>query len=305
MIRVSVVIPTYNRSMIVVNAISSVIAQTYKNIEILVVDDGSTDDTAERLSCFGSRIRYIKKENGGVSSARNQGIKMASGELIAFLDSDDEWLPEKTEKQVKYLNKRPDFGMVICDCLFFDQNGHYIRKSNRRLVLPKDGYVSHDVLMYPSLIPSTAIIRKNVLMDVGLFDETLITAEDLDLHLKISAKYKIGLIEDHLVKCILAGGLSDLNTSYDDHVKVVENYLSNENINIDSKIRKKAIYKACLEAADGKNWSGNWRKGLFYTIKAMNHIYSIKCIPEILYYFIKSIRFIISKSKMNEFIAFS
>ena len=98
--KVSVVIPTYNSSQFIVETLESVFAQTYKDYEIIVVDDGSTDNTKEVLQPYTSRIKYIYKENGGPASARNVGIKSAQGEYIAFLDSDDRWLPEKLEKHI-------------------------------------------------------------------------------------------------------------------------------------------------------------------------------------------------------------
>ena len=111
---VSAIIPTYNRAHLVTEAIDSVLAQTYPHIEVIVVDDGSTDDTMARLAPYGSRIRVIRQENAGPAAARNKGIAASSGGLVAFLDSDDLWLPAKIERQVRLLQKA---GTSIPCCL--------------------------------------------------------------------------------------------------------------------------------------------------------------------------------------------
>src|SRR5258708_5856521 len=105
--RVSVIIPSYNCGRYVTEAVDSALAQTHPPAEVIVVDDGSTDDTEERLRPYSGRIRYLRKENGGVATARNRGIHEAVGELIAFLDSDDSWHPRKLEIQIEYLRQNP------------------------------------------------------------------------------------------------------------------------------------------------------------------------------------------------------
>ena len=126
---VSVVIPTYNRAYIVGRTIESVLAQTYSPVEILVIDDGSTDDTPAVVGRFGDRVRYIRQPNGGVAVARNHGFAEARGEFVALLDSDDEWLPWKLEAQVAFLRRHPELGMCWTDMIAVDDDG--------RLVSPK------------------------------------------------------------------------------------------------------------------------------------------------------------------------
>ena len=118
--RVSVVIPTYNRSRALVRALESVFAQTEPVLETIVVDDGSTDDTQAVLAGFGSRVRAIRKSNGGAGAARNAGIEAARGEFVAFLDDDDAWLPEKNREQVRILDSRPEVGITSSGVLFID-----------------------------------------------------------------------------------------------------------------------------------------------------------------------------------------
>ena len=109
---VSVIIPTYNSSQYIKEAIDSVLAQTYKNFEIIVIDDGSTDNTKEVLAPYLSVIKYIYKNNGGPASARNRGIKEANGEFVAFLDADDVWKPDRLARGVDILDQRPEVGLI-------------------------------------------------------------------------------------------------------------------------------------------------------------------------------------------------
>ena len=120
---VSVIIPTYNNAAYLVESVESVLNQSYRNIELIVVDDGSTDNTQAVLAGFGDRLRYVRKANGGPSSARNLGIQMARGQLIAFQDADDLWLPEKLALQVAYFHLHPEVGVVFTGSLRFNENG--------------------------------------------------------------------------------------------------------------------------------------------------------------------------------------
>jgi len=117
--RVSVIIPTYNRAQMLVECLESVISQTFTDYEVIVIDDGSTDDTGELVKPYLDRIEYIKHENKGNAAARNSGLDIARGELIAFLDSDDLWLPGKLEREVDYLDGHPDVDMVCANGIFF------------------------------------------------------------------------------------------------------------------------------------------------------------------------------------------
>src|SRR3989344_8773435 len=122
---ISVIIPTYNRALMVKRAIESVLAQSYENFEIIVADDGSTDDTKEALSGYinSGKIKYIFQDNAGPGAARNAGIKHAKGELVAFLDSDDEWVPDKLEKQIKIFESRGKDAAVFSNIEYIDENG--------------------------------------------------------------------------------------------------------------------------------------------------------------------------------------
>jgi len=267
--KVSIIIPTYNRAHCISSTINSALNQTYPNIEIIVVDDGSNDGTAEAVSDFGSKISYFYKQNGGVSSARNFGITKSSGELIAFLDSDDIWLPEKLEKQVTYLNNNLDFGMVLCDCFYVDSKGIRTGISNRRSVLPHDGYLFREILLNPSLLPSSVLVKKTLLVQVNSFDENLRTAEDLDLHIKLSQLTKIGLLEEPLLDFMRGhDGLSILSSTYDDHVYVIERFFNLNGSGIDKAVQQESLFRTYQEAAKGKFYKLELLAGFRYGIKA-------------------------------------
>ena len=195
---VSVIIPTYNRAAIVTQAIDSVLQQTFTDYELIVVDDASTDDTAERLQGrYGERICYIKKpSNTGPSATRNAGIQMARGIYIAFLDDDDEWLPEKLALQVPILQQNPDVGLVYCGCLLVDERGASVGQVKPE----KRGYIFNDLLHKNHLITSASLIRKELLKKTGGFDETLAACEDWDLWIRISQHCLIEYVEGQLLR---------------------------------------------------------------------------------------------------------
>lgn len=208
---VSVVIPTYNREKYISRAISSVLYQNWKEYEIIVVDDGSTDNTKEVLSLFGSKIIYISHPyNKGVSAARNTGIKNARYPFIAFLDSDDYWLPEKLSYQMEFFMNNPD--AIACQTQEI-----WIRKGKR--VNPKKRHMkpSGDIFI-PSLrlclvSPSAVMLKRSIFDEIGLFDEDLPVCEDYDLWLRISCKYHVNLIDKPLV--VKEGGhLDQLSSRY-------------------------------------------------------------------------------------------
>ena len=198
---VSVIIPTYNRVHLIGKAIKSVLNQTYQDFEIIVIDDGSTDNTGEIIRSFkDKRVKYIKKykENKGISVARNIGIKMARGKYIALLDSDDEWLPEKLDKQVKILqSESPEVGVVCSWSYNIDEKGNYISK---RYLPKKDGYIYEDLLSTNPISVPTVLIRKECFNRVGLFDDLLNAQEDWDMWIRIAKYYRFALIKIPLVK---------------------------------------------------------------------------------------------------------
>jgi glycosyltransferase involved in cell wall biosynthesis len=192
---VSIIIPTYNRAKLLKEAVDSVLTQTYRDLEIIVVDDGSTDETSALMATYGERVRYIRQENAGVSAARNRGICASTGKYIGFLDDDDTYLATKIERQVEYLTKHPEIGFVHCRYYVMDEAGNYLHKIG---LLP-EGNVLPELLCRNFLWMSAPLISRACLEQVGGFDEHLSTAADYDLWLRIAqAGYTFGCIQQPL-----------------------------------------------------------------------------------------------------------
>jgi len=194
---VSVVIPTFNRALMTCRAIQSVFNQSFNNYEIIVVDDGSTDNTSEVIKKkWNGKITYIRYQNNkGGSYARNIGIKKSRGRYIAFLDSDDEWLPLKLEKQVDFFEKcKPLVGAVYC--LYYKKKD-ILKKFNSK---KEHGYVYYVLLSgwCPS-ITSSIMIRNEVFKQGKKFDETLTSFQDYDLWIRIAKEWEFEVVREHLV----------------------------------------------------------------------------------------------------------
>jgi glycosyltransferase involved in cell wall biosynthesis len=202
--KVSVVLPTYNRGWTVREAIESVLDQRHCNVELIVVDDGSTDETCTLLATYGNRLRVLRQPNRGVSAARNTGIRAASGELIALLDSDDAWLPGKLAAQVDFFSRHPQ--ALICQTEeIWIRNGARVNPSKRHR--KESGMIFERSLALCLVSPSAVMMRKSLLDEVGLFDESLPACEDYDLWLRIAWRYPIHLIDQPLI--IKRGGHAD------------------------------------------------------------------------------------------------
>lgn len=199
--KVSVIIPTCNRARYLVDAIDSVLNQTYQDFDLIIVDDGSTDDTREAVKKYaGLKVRYFYKENSGISSTRNFGIKKAESEFIAFLDSDDMWYPDKLFLQVEYLNKNSHIYLCNTDVEFINGEKQTLGYSNRRQKHPVDGMIFKYVFKHHGVVMSSIVIRRKVFEKIGMFDENLPIGEDTDLFLRIARSFGIGLIAQPLMK---------------------------------------------------------------------------------------------------------
>lgn len=201
---VSVIIPTYNRARMVARAVDSVLNQEFRDFELIVVDDGSTDDSARILDGYGERLTLLRQPNSGVSAARNRGVRKASGELIAFLDSDDLWLPGKLSRQVAFFREHPE-------ALINQTEEIWIRNGRRANPKKRHRKISGDIFV-PSLelclvSPSAVMLRKEIFDEIGLFDEDLPACEDYDMWLRISCRHPVYLIDTPLI--IKNGGHPD------------------------------------------------------------------------------------------------
>ena len=228
--KVSVIIPTYNRAILLGRAIESVLNQTFQDFELIIIDDGSTDNTDEVIKEFqkkDNRIVYLKHDkNRGGSAARNTGIKASRGEYIAFLDSDDEWLPEKLEKQINVFKKLSDnIGLVY--------SGYYEVLEQNVEVLSKiipifKGDIYKNILKSNILGSPTPLIRKICFEKAGLFDETLLSCQDWDLWIRIAKYYKFDFLKEILAKYYIHGNQisTNLNNKILSRKKIFEKYYS-------------------------------------------------------------------------------
>ncbi len=264
------IIPTYNRRELLLRALDSVISQTCPIDEIIVVDDGSTDGSQAAVhERHGDRIRYVWQENAGVSAARNHGMSIARGKYFALLDSDDEWLPEKTSLQLEWLRAHPDFGMVLCDVQRIDGERRPIDIFRRRDFIPEDGWILRWIIHNPALAPASVMFRREVFEDVGGFDEALRTAEDLDFHLRAAHRWKIGVVEKPLVRAMRGhDGLSAEASTYDDYIGVVERAVESARGTVDPESLQLALAATYARNAKGLLIQRRWRDGALLALKA-------------------------------------
>ena len=197
---VSVVIPNYNYAHFLREAIDSVLAQTYSDIEIIVVDDGSSDASSEVLESYGKRIRTVFQKNQGVSAARNNGAEISRGEFIAFLDADDSWLPAKLEKQSEIFAADPELGMVHVGFVEIDEAGRELLERTNGL----EGRVAEELLRFERSVilggGSGIMVRREAFVVVGGFDLRMSTSADWDLFYRISSGYSVGFVPEVLLK---------------------------------------------------------------------------------------------------------
>jgi glycosyltransferase involved in cell wall biosynthesis len=204
---VSVIVPTFNRRKLVVNAIRSVLCQTYRDYEIIVVDDGSTDDTAEALTPYMDRIRYVYQANLGASAAKNRGVQLARGKWISVLDSDDLWLPTKLEAQLKVvaiLGK--DFGACFTNCDFFG-NAHVIPSAfelaglhEERTFGPLEEPFKVILARHPAICIQSLLVLRSLVEYPSGFDERLVVTEDADLLFRLAFNTKFCFVNERLVR---------------------------------------------------------------------------------------------------------
>lgn len=194
---VSAIIPTYNNAAMAVEAVESVLAQSWPRVEVFVVDDGSTDDTAERLKRFGARITLIRQEHRGPPFARNAGIRASTGAFVAFLDSDDLWMPEKLARCLPPF-ENPEVGVVY--------TGVRIREVDSGRVYPLtqytlNGWMARDLFLEcKGVNTSTLVVRRTALDRVGLFDEELFRAQDWDLMVRLAEAWQYAHVPDLLTE---------------------------------------------------------------------------------------------------------
>jgi glycosyltransferase involved in cell wall biosynthesis len=264
--QVSVIIPTYNRGWIIKEAIDSVLAQDYTEFELIVVDDGSTDHTSDVLDSYRNVIKVLSQKNKGVSAARNRGIAEASGKFIAFLDSDDIWLPQKLSVQIEFFNQTPD--ALICQTEeVWIRNG--LRVNPKKRHKKPSGMIFKPSLELCLVSPSAVMIQRGLFDRVGGFDETLPACEDYDLWLRISCRFPIHLVDTALI--IKRGGHDDQlskRAGLDKfRIKAIEKIIKSGLLSDDQhRAAVKTLKNKCDIYAAGCRKRGREEEALYYTL---------------------------------------
>lgn len=191
---VSVIIATFNCARYLPYALDSVFQQTYPHFEVLVIDDGSNDDTKTVMQSYLSKVTYLTQKNSGVAAARNNGVRNAKGEYISFLDADDLWEPDKLELQVRYLESHPDVAVAFGDMSSFNENGTFSFSVQKSFPV-YEGWIFERLLVNNFVMNITTMVRKSIVLELNGFDEDLRIASDYHLYLRIALRYEFGYID--------------------------------------------------------------------------------------------------------------
>jgi len=243
--KVDIIIPTYNRKEFLKRAVSSVYNQSYQSWNLFIIDDGSTDGASDEF--HGKKTKILKwKNNKGVSYARNQGILKSASDWIAFLDSDDEWLPQKLEKQVAYIKNHPRYPLVHCNEIWLRKGKILNQKKKHK---KQGGRIFTRSVRLCCISPSAVLVKRSLLKEVGLFREDFPVCEDFELWLRITARYELGFLEEPLL--IKHGGHEDqLSKKYPAmdywRLKALYPHLGNNNLSLAErkKVKETLIEKS-------------------------------------------------------------
>lgn len=253
---VSVVVPAYNAERWIGETLESILGQTLPPAEVIVIDDGSVDGTAGVVRGFGTRVQYTRQENAGASAARNHGIALARGEYIAFLDADDLWLPEKLEKQLTLLERKPELKWVYSDSFIFADGcpeattrvGHHLKL--------RSGNIFEALLLGDFIASPTPLIHREVFARLGVFliqPPRLVYAEDWEMWLRIAQYYPVGLVHEPLARYRMSkDSISQSFGSMRRHEVVIEllERTIQRNPNVTATLANKALHNACLASAE-------------------------------------------------------
>lgn len=223
---VSVVIASYNMGQYLPQAVESVLSQSYDNVEVQIVDDGSTDDTARIVQQWleDERVRVYAQPNAGQARAKNQAVALSRGRFVAFLDADDVWLPGKLQRQMDLFRGRPELGVVYSDYQCIDGEGRPLQKGVTRM---RRGWVSGPLLVENFIAYSAGVVRRECLERHGCFDETLGMGIDYDLWLRLSAHYQFDFVPEPTVRYrIWAGQMSrNYRKRYQSAIRIMQGFL--------------------------------------------------------------------------------
>ncbi|MFC1668274.1 glycosyltransferase [Chlamydiota bacterium] len=280
--KVSVIIPVYNKAKYISFALQSVLNQTVKDIEIIVIDDGSTDNLKEVIKPYLSRITFYEQKNQGASTARNKGIEFAKGDFICLLDADDIWLPNKIEKQLDVFRLYPDCGLVYSNGIVIDENGEetgsIIHNSRFR---GYNGLIFRKLLMKNVIPTLSVVIKKKFIVNSLLFDSKYKASQDYDFWLRLAKKCEFYYINEVLFKYrITKDGITAKYNEimYQDHITILKN--------IDNEIKLNVIDKIFKQIGLSLHYYA-WGKDLFiqnqFSKARIKYISSFLCFPLYVY----------------------
>jgi len=269
--KISVIIPTYNSRKFIVDAIESVLKQTYQDIEIIICDDGSTDSTGEIVKRYGNRIVYRYQNNRGPSAARNMGIIMAKGEYVAFLDADDIWLPEKMSIQLEEIEKSDSIGLVTCPRYILSNDG------NVELYQPEiNGLTKNEllrILVMNNVIGggSSVLIRKRCFDELGLFDERLLVSEDTDMWFRICKKFVIRCTAQPLLQYRVLNGSQSYypERNLKSQLLYLDKVFADNEMHMSSFHKSKALCERFLSGAWSFMCVCNYKKAREYILRSL------------------------------------
>ena len=270
--RVSVIIPAYNRAHLIGETLESVLNQTFKDLEVIIVDDGSTDDTKSVVSRYNGPIKYIYQSNQGLPGARNTGISAANGEYIAFTDSDDLWISDKLQRQVDLLDAEPQVGMVYCGYQFVGASCEYLPLPEIYRLHPlQRGCILRDLFRFDFIPSTTVMVRRRCLDETGPFDTTLnLASEDWDLWLRFAKRYEISYVDKTLALIRVHDGNWASERVAVGTVQVILKHLSSEDTRAALGNEWKPVYRdRYIAVANYYYNSGEMKKARKFYLKAL------------------------------------
>jgi len=269
---VSVIIHTYNNERFMAETVESVLNQTYKDYEIIVVDDGSVDGTRDALMPYMQKIRYHYKENGGIASAKNAGIGLSQAEFVAFLDHDDLWAPDKLQLQMEHFNENPQIGLVYAKYTSF-RDGKELRTKPEK---GYSGWIFKELLSKSFIQTSTVVVKRECLDAVGPYDETFSLGDEYDMFLRIARKFQCGFVDKGLTRY----RVHDTNASNNDFLfdnenlgvykKIYNNFTDLDGV--EKKILRKRIARYSMKVAEGLYSQGKLEESKEYQKEANNFL---------------------------------
>lgn len=279
--RVSVVIPTYNQARFLSEVVGSALAQMYRDLEIIVIDDGSSDNTPEVASTFPPVVRYFRQENQGSASARNRGIELANGEYLAFIDSDDILLEDALQKSVAFLDQHPEAGFCYGQFYTIDESGRPLRLRRPRgatATFVQDGkeeiahLLFHDY--HDAIHLSTTLVRRSCFEEVGLFDTRLRVNQDVDMFIRLAKRFAVGHLAEPLAKVRFHSqsitAKSGVEVIQSPHTAVLESVFEDAELGpLYSHLQKKAYFSLYCLFSRVSARTGHKGATLLYSLKAL------------------------------------